>query len=180
MEVFPSEIRKMSEGATCLLLLSCPDDGRAIPVVIGESEVEAIMLALQAIETTRPMTHRLMSNIMHEYGLALKEVNIDRFDEGIYYSTLTVSDGFNEKHIDSRTSDAVTLALINHTPIFASKQVVDETAIEPLMLDGGGEMQQDSEAKLSQLETQLQECLEKEDYEKAADLQAQIDRIKNT
>lgn len=178
-EVFPSEIRKVSEGDTCLLLLNIPADGREIPVVIGEKEVEAILLALQAIDTERPMTHKLMCNIMHEYGLTLKEVSIDRFAEGIYYSTLKVSDGFNDKHIDSRTSDAVTLALLNHSPIYASQQVIDETAIEPLMLASGGEMEQANEAKLSQLEERLQECLEKEDYEQAAELQAQIERIKN-
>lgn len=179
-EVFPSEIRKVSEGDTSLLLLALPSDGRQIPVVIGDSEAESIILALQAINTERPMTHKLMCNIMQEYGLTLKDVSIDRFEEGIYFSTLTVSDGFNEKRIDSRTSDAVTLAMLQHAPIYASQQVVDETAIEPLMLDGGGNMEQATEAKLSQLEVQLQECLEREDYEQAAAIQTQIERLKKT
>ena len=153
-------------------------DGREIPVALGYHETEAIILALNAIKTERPMTHQLMCNIMGEYGLSLKAVTIDRFAEGIYYSTLTLSDGFNEKRLDSRTSDAVALALLQHVPIYASSQVVDETAIEPLMLDGGGSTAEADEVKLEQLEARLQECLDKEDYEQAAELQSQIERLK--
>lgn len=176
-EVFLDEIRQVSEGNSCLLMLSIPADGRCIPVVVGNHEAEAVVLAIQGIKTDRPLTHQLMCNLMHEYGLTLKEVSIDRFSEGIYYSTLTVSDGFNEKKIDSRTSDAIVLSLAMNAPIYASNTVIDETAIEPLVLDGNGDAEEVRKLSLSQLGEKLQECLENEDYEQAAEIQAQIDRL---
>lgn len=172
------EIRQgASLNDTYMLLLALPKDGREIPVVIGENEAEAVMLAIQNIKTERPMTHQLMCNIMHEYGLSLTRVTIDRFAEGVFYSTLTVSDGFNEKKIDSRTSDAIVLSLAFNAPIFANDAVIDETAIEPLILDGQGSDQVPSEPTLEQLGEKLQECLENEDYEQAAEIQSKIDKL---
>lgn len=177
IEVFPEEIRRVSESGSCLLMLTIPSSGRCIPVVIREPEAEAIILALQAVKTERPMTHKLMCNIMHEYGLSLKEVTIERFSEGIYYSSLTLSDGFNDKRIDSRTSDAITLALTAHAPIYATQNIIDETSVEPLLLDNPGE-ERFTHQTLEELEEKLQECLENEDYEQAAEIQAQIDKMK--
>ena len=177
IEVFPEEIRRVSDSGSCLLMLTIPSNGHSIPVVIREPEAEAIILALQAVETERPMTHRLMCNIMHEYGLSVKEATIERFSEGIYYSSLTLSDGFNDKRIDSRTSDAITLALTAHAPIYATQNIIDETAVEPLLLDNP-EDEKYSHQTLEQLEEKLQECLEKENYEQAAEIQAQIDKLK--
>lgn len=177
IEVFPEEIRRVSESGSCLLMLTISSSGRCIPVVIREPEAEAIILALQAVKTERPMTHRLMCNIMHEYGLSLKEVTIERFSEGIYYSSLTLSDGFNDKRIDSRTSDAITLALTAHAPIYATQNIIDETSVEPLLLDNPDE-EKFSHQTLEELEEKLQECLENEDYEQAAEIQAQIDRMR--
>lgn len=177
IEVFPEEIRRVSESGSCLLMLTIPSNGLCIPVVIREPEAESIILALQDVSTERPMTHRLMCNIMHEYGLSLKEVTIERFSEGIYYSSLTLSDGFNDKRIDSRTSDAITLALTEHAPIYATQNIIDETSVEPLLLDNPGE-ERFTHQTLEELEEKLQECLEKEDYEQAAEIQAQIDKMR--
>lgn len=179
IEVFPEEIRRVRESGSCLLMLTIPSNGLCIPVVIREPEAESIILALQDVATERPMTHRLMCNIMHEYGLSLKEVTIERFSEGIYYSSLTLSDGFNDKRIDSRTSDAITLALTEHAPIYATQNIIDETSIEPLLLDNPGE-ERFTHQTLEELEEKLQECLEKEDYEQAAEIQAQIDRMRES
>jgi len=179
IEVFPEEIRRVSESGSCLLMLTVPSSGRCIPVVIREPEAEAIILALQAVKTERPMTHRLMCNIMHEYGLSLKDVTIERFSEGIYYSSLTLSDGFNDKRIDSRTSDAITLALTAHAPIYATQNIIDETSVEPLLLDNPGE-ERFTHQTLEELEEKLQECLENEDYEQAAEIQAQIDKMRES
>ena len=177
IEVFPEEIRRVSESGSCLLMLTIPSSGRCIPVVIREPEAEAIILALQAVKTERPMTHKLMCNIMHEYGLSLKDVTIERFSEGIYYSSLTLSDGFNDKRIDSRTSDAITLALTAHAPIYATQNIIDETSVEPLLLDNPGE-ERFTHQTLEELEEKLQECLDNEDYEQAAEIQAQIDKVR--
>ena len=180
-EVIPLEIRQgMSIGGSYLLLLALPKDGREIPVVIGDSEAQAIIMAQERIDAQRPMTHQLMTNVMKEYGLTVKQVSIDRFEEGIYYSTLTVSDGFNEKQIDSRTSDAVVLALMHEAPVMASDSVIAATAIEPLLLESdittGDNIPTES---LEQMEQQLQDCLEQENYELAAEIQEKIEKMKN-
>lgn len=182
-EVFPSELRMGAENESYMLLLSLSTGARVIPIIIGEPEAQSIIMAREEINPQRPSTHQLMTAIMIEYGLTIKQATIERFDEGIFYTNLTISDGFNEKNIDSRTSDAIALALYSGAPIMASKSVINDTSIEPLLLFGSSDEPNDSSQyeteSLEQLEEKLQHCIETENYELAAEIQAKIDKIKN-
>ena len=118
---------------------------------------------------------------MHEYMLPLRQVTIDRFEEGIFYSTLYISDGFSEKHIDSRTSDAIVLAIMQHCDILMDVNVLEETSMEPNALvdnlpDHKGAPSDDS---LEDLEQQLKQCESDEDYEQAAEIMKRINELKN-
>lgn len=174
-QVYPVTIQSgMSQTGSYLLMLNEPEAGRQIPIIIGRNEAQCILLAQNPEESSkirRPMTHQLMMRMMETYGLTLKQVTIDRVVEGIFYATLHVSDGFNEHRIDSRTTDAVTLALLTGAPIFAHEKVIDECSVRT-------STQEPVPMTLDELEVELRHCEEREDYEQAAEIQAQIDRIK--
>ena len=182
-QVYPLQISQtMSLSDAYVLVLDAPDTGKQVPVIIGEPEAQAIVMAIEQRQARRPLTHQLINNIMEQYMLILKQVTIDRFDEGIFYSTLYISDGFTEKRIDSRTSDAIVLALMQGCPIMMAQNVLDETSMEPGALEDNLPRNKaqlpNPDETLDQLETLLRQCEENEDYEQAAEIMKRINRMK--
>ena len=182
-QVYPLQISQtMSMSDAYVLVLDAPDTGKQVPVIIGEPEAQAIVMAIEQRQARRPLTHQLINNIMEQYMLILKQVTIDRFDEGIFYSTLYISDGFTEKRIDSRTSDAIVLALMQGCPIMMAQNVLDETSMEPGALEDNLPQNKaklpNPDETLDQLETLLRQCEENEDYEQAAEIMKRINRMK--
>lgn len=182
-QVYPLQISQtMSMSDAYVLVLDAPDTGKQVPVIIGEPEAQAIVMAIEQRQARRPLTHQLINNIMEQYMLILKQVTIDRFDEGIFYSTLYISDGFTEKRIDSRTSDAIVLALMQGCPIMMAQNVLDETSMEPGALEDNLPQNKaklpNPDETLDQLETLLRQCEENEDYEQAAEIMKRIKRMK--
>lgn len=181
--VFPFQISEpMAESGSYILVLDAPTEGKQVPVLIGENEAQAIIMASEGRRAKRPLTHHLLNNIMEAYMLSLKQAVVDKFEEGIFYTTLTLSDGFGEKQIDSRTSDAVVLALLQDAPVFITPDVLSETCMEPGALTDNLPSPENHEARLKahldDLEDQLRQCEADEDYERAAQIQAQIERIR--
>ena len=180
-QVFPLQISQaMSARESYILILDVPDRGKHVPVLIGEAEAQAIIMAIEQKQARRPLTHNLINNILNEYLLTLKKVTIDRFDEGIFYSTLFISDGFSEKKIDSRTSDAIVLAIMQQCDILMDTKVLEETSMEPGALNDNlppvpGMY---SEPTVEELEQQLKECEANEDYEQAAEILKRINQLK--
>ncbi len=182
-QVYPLQISQtMSMSDAYVLVLDAPDTGKQVPIIIGEPEAQAIVMAIEQRQARRPLTHQLINNIMEQYMLILKQVTIDRFDEGIFYSTLYISDGFTEKRIDSRTSDAIVLALMQGCPIMMAQNVLDETSMEPGALEDNLPRNKaqlpNPDETLDQLETLLRQCEENEDYEQAAEIMKRINRMK--
>jgi bifunctional DNase/RNase len=182
-QVYPLQISQtMSMTDSYILVLNAPERGKHVPVLIGEAEAQAIIMAIEQKEARRPLTHNLLNHILEEYMLTLKKVTIDRFDEGIFYSTLYISDGFSEKRIDSRTSDAIVLAIMQHCDILIDLNVLEETSMDPNALTdnlppvGNAAMHQ---ATLEDLEQQLRECEANEDYEQAAEILERINQLKD-
>ena len=105
-EVFPLSIQSgMSQSGSYILMLCEPVSGLQVPIFIGSYEAQGILLAKESVQTRRPMTHELMVHVINDYGLSIKKVTIDSVMDGIFYATLHMTDGFNEKRFDSRTSD---------------------------------------------------------------------------
>lgn len=168
----------MSQSGSYILMLCEPVSSRQIPIFIGAYEAQAILLAQETVQTRRPMTHELMVHMMQDYGLSVKEVTIDRVLEGIFYATIHTTDGFNEKRFDSRTSDAITLALLSDCPIMVADEVLEETGVKmedttTLFTDSN-----DPKHEIARLEEELRRCEEREDYEQAADIQNRIEQLK--
>lgn len=172
--VYPLTLQSgMSQSNSYILMLGEAGTGVQIPIFIGGHEAQVILLAQEGVETRRPLTHRLMTNLMEEYALTLQQVTIDRVNEGIFYATLHVSDGFNTKQFDSRASDAIVLALLQGCPIMVAEQVIEETGVT--MAPTGANTKPTREA----LEAELRRCEENEDYERAAEIQRELEKLKD-
>ena len=174
--VFPLTIQNgMSQSGSYILMLCEPESGIQVPIFIGAHEAQGILLAKEEVKTRRPMTHELMVKVMDEYGLTLKQVSIDRVSEGIFYATLHMTDGFNTRTVDSRSSDAITLALLSDCPILMDDNVIEETGVRMQNANQNPE----NPNSIEQLEEQLRRCEEFEEYERAAEIQQQIENLKN-
>lgn len=179
-KVFPLEIMQgMSEMDSYILMLTEPESGKNVPVLIGDHEAEVLIMTVEQVKTKRPMTHELLLNILDNYSIVLKHVIISKYEEGIFYSTLILHDGFNEKHIDSRTSDAIALALTVNSPIYIEDSVLDETCIQPDSMVQNLPQNKKSSLSIEELEILLQHCIENEEYEMAEELMKKIESIKN-
>lgn len=120
----------MQSGAFALLLAVDGDSPIRIPIVIGPAEAQSIAIRLDAIRSPRPMTHDLFNAFALAFDIRLKEVFIYKFEDGIYSSELTFTNGERTVVLDSRTSDAVAIAMRVDAPIFTTPAIVQECGIE--------------------------------------------------
>ncbi len=162
---------------------------RRLPIVIGGFEAQAIAVALERMQPSRPLTHDLMKNFMMAFNIDLHEIIINDLQEGIFYSKLICSSDKDTVEIDSRTSDAVALAVRFGCPIYTYDNILESAGIlmeeddkkKKVVVshadEGGDDLQKLS---LSELESLLNEVLEHEDYIKAASIRDEINRRKGS
>ena len=158
---------------------------RRLPIVIGGFEAQAIAVALERMNPSRPLTHDLMKNFMMAFNVELHEIVINDLQEGIFYSKLVCSSANDTVEIDSRTSDALALAVRFGCPIYTYDTILDQAGV--LMEDdqkkttpgtavtsetGGKDNLQSM--SLEELNTLLTEVLEHEDYIKAIAIRDEI------
>lgn len=167
---------------------------RRLPIVIGGFEAQAIAVALEKMQPSRPLTHDLMKNFMNAFAIELHEIIICDLQEGIFYSKLVCSSDNDTVEIDSRTSDAIALAVRFGCPIYTYENILDSAGI--LMEDAGGgkkkkakqevvveesEMTGHEDLKtltLEELNTLLNDVLESEDYIRAIAIRDEINSRK--
>jgi uncharacterized protein len=102
---------------------------RRLPIVIGGFEAQAIAVALEKMQPSRPLTHDLMKNFMNAFGLTLHEIIICDLQEGIFYSKLVCSSDNDTVEIDSRTSDALALAVRFGCPVYTYENILESAGI---------------------------------------------------
>lgn len=161
-----------------VMMLYEPMGNRKVPVMIGRHEAEMIMIEQGTQSPKRPMTHQLIINIMDSFALTLKLVRIDRFEEGIFYASLLVSDGFNTHTIDARASDAVLLALHQTVDIEMAESVLNDTGFIVQNDDIDISSSLPGSETIEELEEELRQCEENEEYEKAAEIMERIKKLK--
>jgi len=178
---------QLKQGAYALILAQ--EDGPVrIPVVIGPAEAQSIAIRMEHITPPRPMTHDLFMSFAHAFGVKLKEVFIYKFEDGIFSSELTFTDGERTVVLDSRTSDAIAIALRTKAPIYTTRQILEETGF---VIDDSGAGAADGHAArpepetdepkpenmaVEELERTIAKLIERDEYEEAARIQAIIDR----
>jgi bifunctional DNase/RNase len=165
---------------------------RKLPIVIGGFEAQAIAVALENMQPTRPLTHDLLKNMMVAFDVKLVEVLIHRVHEGIFYAKL-ICHSLNETiEIDSRTSDALALAVRFDTPIYTYDRILDEAGLQMdenmSKIEGAERKKAKSKMPSNQndlmsmsvddLQVLLQEVLDSEDYIRAALIRDEINSRK--
>ncbi len=130
---------QIQSGAYALILAE--DEGpRRIPIIVGTSEAQSIAIALEHITPPRPLTHDLFVSFSQVFGIYLQEVFIYKFEDGVFYSMLIFDNGVRTVQIDSRTSDAIAIALRMKCAIYTTERIVRECGVvleEPALGDAG-------------------------------------------
>lgn len=163
-----------------MLVLAEEGTTRRIPVVIGTAEAQSIAIRIENLVPPRPMTHDLFLSFFQAFGVRLVEVFIYRFAEGIFYSELRLSNGEHEVRIDSRTSDAIAIAMRTQAPIYTTEEILEEAGFNASEIEAGEEIVDTPTRNLEDLDTEeLQERLEKAVADEAYEDAALIQRILN-
>jgi len=173
------------DGAYVLILIE-EDGERRIPIIIGGTEAQAIAIQLENLKAPRPLTHDLFLSFAKSYEIEITEVIIYKLQEGIFYSKITCKGGDKEVELDSRTSDAVALAIRFGCPIFTTSDVLAKAGII-IELDKENENKPRSHSysepekrndfeSFTTLELQelLDSAIEDENYEKASLLRDEL------
>ena len=171
-----------ASGGAYALILKEVQGNRRLPIIIGASEAQSIALEMEGIKPPRPLTHDLMKNIIAAFGYDLTDIVIDELRDGTFYAKLN----FDSQLIDSRPSDAIALAVRYGVQIYVASGVMDEAAFIPEEEEENQVSNSRQKAKsapapkmtkLEQLNQQLRDAIEKENYEKAASLRDEIRKL---
>jgi len=117
-------------GKQPIVLLRTAEGNKYLPIWIGHPEAAAILIRLQGTELPRPMTHDLLMSVIGHCNAQLAKITVTELKESTFYAQLTLVQDGEEIDVDSRPSDALALAVRTDAPIFASKELLDENAIE--------------------------------------------------
>jgi len=180
LKILGLSYNQLQSGAFALILA---EEGgpRRIPVVIGAPEAQSIAIRIEGLRPPRPITHDLFVSFAQAFGVRLREMFIYRFEDGIFYSELTFTDGERQVVLDARTSDAAAIAMRTGAPIYTTPAILEQTGFvieeaEPRE-SGNGSHDDDIPAgpreenlAVEELQKMLARAIEDENYEEAARL----------
>ena len=187
------------------VVLGEQDGARRLPIVIGAFEAQAIAVAMERMAPNRPLTHDLFKNALEKFDVDLREIVINNLVEGVFYSLLICERHGETIEIDSRTSDAIAMAVRFQCPIFTYEEILEKAGVE---IEDEGESQagrvsptpkrsrgrrggtgksaakntatarpeQLSSYSVKDLNTMLEETLAEEKYERAAEIRDELNR----
>jgi len=147
IEVKIDSLRVSLTNQQRIVVLKQVNSDRFLPIWIGPYEAEAITIALQEIEVSRPQTHDLVKNIITSLNANLTRAVIKVLKDDVFYGVLVLEVNGKEFEIDSRPSDAIAVAVRAHAPIMVSERVMDEASIIPEEVEQEDEMITDEEEK---------------------------------
>lgn len=167
------------------VVLGEEDGSRRLPIVIGGFEAQAIAVAMEKMSPNRPLTHDLFMNSLMAFDVKLKEIIVNNLLDGIFYAQLICERNGEIIPIDSRTSDAIAMAVRFDCPIYTYEFIMETAGV---VLDDAEEntgkvtkpkpnrKKTLSEYSLEALEEMLEEVLAAEDYEKAAKIRDELNK----
>jgi uncharacterized protein len=179
-----------TQSGAYALILNEENGDRRIPIIIGGFEAQAIVIKLENLDPPRPLTHDLFKKFADEFNISVTEVMIYKLEEGVFFSKLVCNNGSKEYSIDSRTSDAVALALRFDCPIFIAEDILDKAGITINPADSditasndadnnnvseGSKYDPYSDEELYKI---IDESVKTEDYERAAAVRDEIEKRK--
>jgi len=199
LEIFDISHSGTNSGAYAMVLVE-KGGNRKIPIIIGSSEAQAIAIELENMKPSRPLTHDLYKNTLTSFNMTVTEVLIYNYNEGIFFAKVIVTDGERIIEIDSRSSDAVAIAVRFRIPIKCDETILQNMGIDPSEdstsedeLDDDGEnvfddVVEDDEKpskkinkaeELKELRDKLNQAIENEEYEAASMLKSAIEKLES-
>lgn len=172
---------QIQNGAYALVLAEENGD-RRIPIIIGTTEAQSIAIRLEHLTPPRPMTHDLFASFAQGFGIRLREVFVYHYEDGVFSSELLFDDGTRQIRIDSRTSDAIAIALRTQSPIYTTEKIINEAGI--IFQEEPKEKKKEetktvkrkhlNDYSTKELKERLEEAVRMEAYEKAALIQQEL------
>jgi uncharacterized protein len=178
-----------TQSGAYALILGETEGLRRLPIIIGSFEAQAIAFELERLKPNRPLTHDLIKSFADVFNIKLERVIITKFVEGVFYATLICTEGDNKHEIDSRTSDAVALALRFRCPIYCKEEVLQKAGI---VIDDEEETDDENiheipdqspeedtginKMSIGELRKMLNDAVVGEEYEKASKIRDEIKR----
>ncbi len=182
-----------SAGGAYALLLKETYGVRRLPIIIGSFEAQSIALEIEGIKPPRPLTHDLLKSLIDNLGGTVTEIIIDELKDNTFHAKILLEVSTMSNEIDARPSDAIALAVRAGATIFVSEEVMKAAAFVPSSDDSQNSYEAEyenedieqkkqpgatQETKMASLQNQLREALEKEDYERAANIRDKINKMK--
>ncbi|MEI6047557.1 MAG: bifunctional nuclease family protein [Bacteroidota bacterium] len=189
LKVMGISYSQTQSGAYALILIE-ENGERRIPIIIGGFEAQAIVIKLENLDPPRPLTHDLFKKFADEFNIFVSEVMIYKLEEGVFFSKLVCNNGKKEYSIDSRTSDAVAIALRFDCPIFIAEEILEkvgitinpadvelsaENEVGSLFEPGSAKYDTYSDEELFKM---IDEAVKTEAYERAAFIRDEIEKRK--
>jgi bifunctional DNase/RNase len=193
LEVIGLSYSQTQTGAYALVLGES-EGNRRLPIIIGGFEAQAIAIELEKMAPSRPLTHDLFKKFAEAFKITVKEVIIYNLLEGIFYAKLICDDGSgNEVEIDSRTSDAIAIAVRFSCPVYTYEFILSSAGI---VLDEENKSEEELEevtksestttassdlgtVSVQELENMLSQAISEEEYEKASKIRDEIKKRKS-
>ncbi len=186
----------MTQTHNYAVVLGERNGNRRLPIIIGGFEAQAIAVAVERMLPNRPLTHDLFKNALETFNIDLHEVVISNLLDGVFYARLICYKDGIPHEIDSRTSDALAMAVRFNCPIFTYEFILEAAGVVLEDMDDTGSKSVSSETSKStgsrasdtqssltnmdtdELNLKLQEMLANEDYEQAARIRDELNRRK--
>lgn len=181
-----------TQSGAYALVLGEEKGKRRLPIIIGGFEAQAIAIELEKMAPSRPLTHDLFKNFAEQFEIHINEIIIYNLVEGIFFAKLICEQNGKEIELDSRTSDAIALAVRFNAPIYTYEFVLktagivleddnysDESENEELVLEEEAPQDTIEVLSLDELNSQLNDAIEQEDYETASRIRDEINKREN-
>lgn len=146
------------------------DGERWLPIFIGAAEAQAISLLLQDMHYSRPLTFDLFYNLLDAADASVQRIAVTELKDNTFYAIVDMKTVHGDVHIDARPSDAIALALRSKVPIFVAEKVMTSASVR----DDRIGTQVSNLDQIAELNRQLQDAVQRESYEEAADLRDRI------
>ena len=149
-----------------------------LPILVGSFEAQSIALALEVVDTPRPLTHDLICDMINKVDSKLIAVNISKLNDGVFYASLKIkSNNFGTKNIDARPSDAISIALRLNAQIYVTEEVIKEAGVNETEIVSDNKQTIIPKYSLEDLEVKLKKAVDEEEYEKAAKIRDKIKEL---
>jgi bifunctional DNase/RNase len=188
-----------SQIGSYICVLAEKKGGRKIPLIIKTTEAQRIALELEGIKSSRVLTHDVIKGICESYDLDIQEIFIYSLLEGIFYARIILSNGLDEMEVETPVGDALAIATIFKCPIYTTTDILNSVGIQ--INDDGSQIENEDNdeyedededdfdtyiddgkkeriVSVDDLEILMQNAIENEEYEIAAEIRDRIQKLK--